>query len=95
MTLDEFLLARIAEDEAQARRGFAHPGRWITQSGIPDGVPNGISCTAVLAECAAKRLIVGADRRCFFESTTCGDEPLRALATVYADHPDYRQEWAL
>lgn len=24
----------------------------------------------------------------------CGDVILRALASVYADHPDYQQEWA-
>ena len=59
-TITEFLLARIAEDEAQARRGFSHPRRWVIVAvpGMPDGVPNGISCTAVLAECRAKRAIV-------------------------------------
>lgn len=57
----------------------------------------------VLAECKAKRRVIGqhphelnADdtvRRC----STCRGEglcgTLRALAAVYADHPDYRPEW--
>lgn len=54
-----------------------------------------------LAECAAKRAIaglhkVGADKcdehNAMFESIPC--PTIRALAAVYADHPDYQQEWA-
>ena len=40
----------------------------------------------VLAECDAKRRIV--ERRNHLDGPT-----LRALAAVYADHPDWREEW--
>ena len=39
----------------------------------------------VLAECAAKRVLLG----------NANYTALNALAAVYADHPDYKQEWAL
>jgi hypothetical protein len=45
--------------------------------------------TRVLAECRAKRQLVeavGAD-----DATR--DLVLRSLAVIYADHPDYREEW--
>ena len=61
----------------------------------------------VLAECEAKRRIVGEHHRSGVSCPTCslGDEDgevvywrdpcptLRLLALPYADHPDYRQEW--
>jgi hypothetical protein len=93
--LTEFLLARIPEDEAGAREAqalaniytdpqwhwlVAHNGgsRWQQTSHDP---------ARVLAECEAKRRIV----------EWCSDfmqwPPLYALAAVYADHPDYREEW--
>ena len=47
----------------------------------------------VLAECAAKRLIL----RIWFESEFCErdvmNDVIDALALPYADHPDYREEW--
>ena len=108
-TLADFLLARIAEDEAVARRIAAvgscepayHPAR-------------------VLAECAAKRAIVemhalmdGGDPDSFpYESedgrtvwpgcVICdgdstprrlGCDTVRHLAAPYADHPDYDPTW--
>lgn len=58
-----------------------------------------------LAECAAKRAIIelaeGVETMDYqirnewggdLEGT--GDDILKALAAIYADHPDYRQEWA-
>jgi len=62
----------------------------------------------VLAECEAKRRIVLAARdleRGMELTSYLGEEPesaaaanayefvLRELATIYADHPDYRDEW--
>ena len=100
MTLTEFLLARIAEDEAVAQDHAPEE--------YPDGVAVGvfgwsdmelltINPARVLAECAAKRRIVErADRMTDddeFEQD--GWRLLGTLASVYADHPDYRQEWAL
>lgn len=140
MTITEFLLARIAEDERCARN--ASPGPW-TFSDI-DSVGGGTiydptvaiasvewdaervdqrvrrtrpswqadatgehiarhDPARVLAECAAKRAIIGlwsdpAHIGSFTGDwdagyTEAADDALRALAAVYADHPDYKQEW--
>lgn len=122
VTLAEFLLARIAEDEAAvnertrygAPRGselleqfgdFGDDERWMIE--MPAG--------RLLAECEAKRQIVrlhepyGTPQRMVYGTiiacSTCGSvddaphewpcETLKALAAVYADHPDYREEWRL
>jgi hypothetical protein len=102
--LVEFLLDRIAEDEAAA---FGNK---------PDGyklaVVNGVTGTAVggarlRAECEAKRWIVtNADRllRSFAEpgvfwndvnrrERSHANTTLSLLAVAYADHADYRAEW--
>ena len=110
MTLVEFLEARIAEDEAEAK----------PMAGLDDDDRGGwaiVYAERVLAECAAKRAILemhgpvkdegwksGEDND-FLWCGSCGsidDSPwpypcgtLQALAAVYADHPDYQQEWAL
>lgn len=64
------------------------------------------SSTRVLAECAAKRAILEAHPTQIYsgikgqevmECQNCERFPcdtLKALASVYADHPDYSQEWA-
>jgi hypothetical protein len=99
MTLTEFLLARIAEDEAVASRGGRHnaPGVFANDN---------YGCllvdpARVLAECEAKRRVVK------LHSAESGQHPdfcghdlrelpcptLRLLALVYADHPDYLPEW--
>ncbi|CAI9417307.1 DUF6221 family protein [Nocardioides sp. T2.26MG-1] len=106
MTIVEFLLARIAEDE---RDGC--PCRFVDED-------RDICDDRWRAECGAKRQIIALHEqgdgvsyrgtefcsRC----TASGEYPaddaytdeqnwpcptLRALAAVYADHPDYRQEW--
>ena len=59
-TLTDFLLARVAEDEAQVEYA-TDPGGW-TLSGDERGYPV-ISRSRVLAECEAKRRIVGLHRR--------------------------------
>lgn len=134
MTLTDFLLARIAEDEAVARKAYPS-GRWsIDTSKRQVGITGDIAaqdapwrfaqasegCTAqhiarhdparVLAECAAKRQIMeelglisgetkpGADVRrgnplAANRVARGANRALRALASVYADHPDYRDEW--
>lgn len=94
ITLAEFLLARIAEDEAIARRRHAalgSPGPETTW---------GKAAKRTLAECEAKRRIVNAWRSGFLEedrySTGWHDFHVHALclyASVYTDHPDYREEW--
>jgi hypothetical protein len=92
MELIEFLLARIAEDEAVAqsigldprsvfRRYGGSTVRWIAAAGERPWVD---ARSRVLAECEAKRRIV----------TECGwVTVMQLLALPYAGHPDYRQEW--
>jgi hypothetical protein len=103
-TVTEFLFARIAEDEALLSRGD-RPRDARTQSAtILVG-----TCRAQ-AECRAKRLIVGLhegarDEWGFTGCLTCGNladstegfpcPTLRALASVYGDHPDHDDEWRL
>lgn len=85
MTLTEFLLARIAEDEADARGDTL--GAVIPQDCWgPD---------RVLAECEAKRRIVDACQNVeqVHAAEFLADRMLAFLALPYADHPDYREEW--
>jgi hypothetical protein len=134
MTLTEFLLARIAEDEAAARavpelrdlspyggqESISHAlNTFASEDGYPrqkypPEIPAHYSRhdpARVLAECGAYRAIVELHVRHDWlpvgrdECAECGcaddrsvDWPcptLRALASVYADHPDYQPEWAL
>lgn len=89
MEIDEFLLARIAEDEDKARAPLSD--NWW-QSIHPD---------RVLAECDSKRRIVS---RCepldpsLFAGDVTGWNRERSmmlwlLSLPYADHPDYREDW--
>lgn len=90
-TLVEFLLARIAEDEAVAAEQDG--AEYFTDGAWPEGMP-----ARVLAECAAKRAIIGmsiqATRESYVNAAAYLADALQALATVYADHPDYREEWS-
>ena len=94
MTLTEFLLARIAEDEAEVR---SHALVFLTK--VSSGQPIvGVEWSEerLLAECDAKRRIVERADLWKFDSSPYGRESglmLRYLALPYADHPDYRQEW--
>lgn len=102
MNITDFLLARIEEDEADARQededythttllptyDSQHQARWNTER--------------VLAECAAKREVVENLAMVKLEQPTLrelrgplADVTLRQLAAVYRGHPDYQQEWAL
>jgi hypothetical protein len=113
--LTEFLLARIAEDEAEVA---AFDKEWKTTTVARD-VPQGLAYitdteymsllvdpSRVLAECEAKRRIVERHGRCGTGMGYCDDgghgwggedglgcADLADLAAVYADHPDYRDEW--
>jgi hypothetical protein len=106
MTIVEFLEARITEDEARATSGWARRGdaRWETN----DYGQNFLTPSAILAECAAKRAIIGMHET--YASAVpesvgiaavgarCGQEVtcdvLRALAAVYKDHSDHDPQWA-
>ena len=107
-SLPDFVLARIAEDEAVAQHVAAiwaqlpHQPRGITVVGREV-----YYLERVLAECEAKRRIVDIHYdspvdddeygrihlcgACSPEAWPCAT--LRALASVYADHEDYREEW--
>ena len=88
MDIKDFLLARIAEDEAAAD--------WVAMV-FPDGDVTPLF-RRVLAECAAKRAIIGPPMAEELKAWSHGVDPsphaLRALASVYADHPDHQEEWA-
>lgn len=101
MTIVEFLLARIAEDESIGRDWKLNRGK-VEVHGGGTGYLALASPERVLAECAAKRAIMdehhpSADpcdaHNASFETIAC--DTLRHLAAVYEDHPDYRQEWKL
>jgi hypothetical protein len=125
LTITEFLLARIAEDEESANERVVgdspfgeevwfSEGRIYADRGKIDVTeqwhewvqahPLSERSKRTLAECDAKRRIVADLRHMEF------NDPLRrgdywrgqkdaarnaavAIASVYADHPDYREEW--
>lgn len=124
LTLTDFLLARIAEDEAVARNwdsdaecrvasmwvrehsyttvASAHPGQpWFADGREVDDPQHVVVLfdpARVLAECAAKRVIVGlwqeADKMYGGDVGAYMDNTLRALASVYADHDDFDPAWS-
>ena len=109
MTITEFLLARIAEDEAalERRGAFPHSTHGTDEVGAynprcPDclGLPGK---ARVLAECKAKRTIIRqagevealAAMGVYSEYSPYGLRyAMCALASIYAEHPDYDPDWA-
>lgn len=102
MTLTEFLLDRIAEDELEV--GPADPDEGAGPNGIGWAEVGALSevlmvrPSRVLAECEAKRRIVEEVREISAEpnppqALILADYMLQAIAGVYADHPDFREEW--
>jgi hypothetical protein len=109
----EFLLARIAEDEAKASpRRAATQGAWHDVMNCEWADGNGHDCTCgyparVLADCEAKRIIANVAQA--LDVRLRADEPgspqwheatayltvVQTLATSYADHPDYREDWRI
>lgn len=95
--LVEFLRARIDEDRAAAlAHGSSGPSRHLRDvTPEPYGEPG-----RVLAECEAKRAIVDGYWPATLNDLDASDEntpvplwTIKVLAAVYADHPDYREEW--
>lgn len=101
MTITEFLLARIEEDEAAAREWYG------------TGTVANRRDEFWLAECKSKREIIARHTPKhtydWGECSVCEDldnnvgqdyhetwpcRTMIALASVYADHPDYQQEWS-
>ena len=100
MDLSEFLLARIAEDEAWATSA------WREQSHAGGCDVCGASFPRLLAECEAKRRIVEHHRSndddwplCVICTEVGPDAQgwpcltLHLLALPYADHEDYDEAW--
>jgi hypothetical protein len=103
--LDEFLLARIAEDKRVAGEAEAE--------GLPDDYRAHFGPAHVLAECSAKRSMVLACRAARPDLAFLGSRPpglgdfpltptdqhqlaaltLALLALPYADHRDYQEQW--
>ena len=88
MTLTEFLLARIAEDEAAAL------SRLRGHRELPETERE----SRVFAECKAKRRIVEMGEAIEQQSPDRGRRDvagatLQLLALPYVDHPDYDEEW--
>ncbi len=94
----DFLLARIADDEkvAEAAIGTGYDLGYRLAVDEVEGHRSGVHIDPdrVLAECEAKRRIVEEWGRVERLGTNgFGPGVLRHLASVYADHPDYREEW--
>lgn len=107
-SITDFLDARISEDEAAAQKAADSPsqagmhwGRYYREVLGPGAVEVGTTVTSdyaahiarhdparVLAECAAKRELVEV-----WSDEHGGHHVLRALATIYKDHPDYDEKW--
>lgn len=115
MTLTEFLLARITEEQSIAHAAIDDGAHWAhlgdghiiqgdTGLTVSSGwlqMPHRIEAAdhialwdpaRVLAECEIKRWMVD-----IFGVTDYSryNDPMviRKIAILYADHPDYRQEW--
>lgn len=90
MTITEFLLARITEDEATVAYTAEHerPGghSYADVGGMGEILTVGTD--RVQAECAFKRWLIGT-----YSGTREAYLMFRAMATVYADHPDYFEGW--
>lgn len=96
LTLADFLLARIAEDEEDVTNARYDPSDhwWLPDAAYPK---------RLLAECEAKRRIVERGRLTEAWIPTTDERSIGAinanrftlqhLALPYADHPDYREEW--
>lgn len=97
--LAEFILARIAEDEAVAARAeraawTLTPDRRYNKWALRGGNGYGDVCVdaqRIAAECEAKRKIVENLQPWGPWDDLAADDVLKALASVYRDHPDYRE----
>lgn len=100
MELTEFLLARIAEDEA-LDSGMPHRNSCRQFGGWPGEPETEVPCSCgvtdrILAECEAKRRIVEACDPSGSQGpahAVLSDIALCAMASVYAGHPDYDEAW--
>lgn len=96
MTLTEFLLARLAEDETIAR-DWRHNRDKVEIHGGGTGYERLVNPDHVLADVEAKRAVLRLLDQIggHYEPNSARVVPniRRLLAAPYADHPDYDQEW--
>jgi hypothetical protein len=104
LTVTEFVLARIEADEsfalsAQAAASIYDEGtvrwHWLRTNGTSSAwEPTLIDPARVLAQCAAVRKIVEDTIALDGEYAGIGlSAAVRALAPIWSDHPDWREEW--
>jgi len=87
MTITEFLEERIAQDERDAHKLAETDMRPVLSLATTINHPQ-----RLLAEVAAKRAFL---ERIHKTGWTVGNIPFGLIvAAIYADHPDYQQEWA-
>jgi len=103
VTLTEFLLARIAEDQAVATLIQSAPPKWTMTVYPHDGEKIPVAAgpfdpARVLAECAVKRSVLelliadsGDSRNAVRRGWAV--EIFHQYAAVYADHPDFDPAW--
>ncbi|MGZ4516398.1 MAG: DUF6221 family protein [Mycobacteriaceae bacterium] len=101
LTVTDFVLARIAEEEWVANTasgtvsGPAQYGHHLWNFGDQRLE---ITRARVLAQCAAMREIVECHQEILTVCQGCATarypcRTLRALASIWSDHPDWREEW--
>lgn len=83
----DFLNARLAEDETEARRQLEQLGTAAATADL-----------RAFAECEAKRKIIAHHARLDRNHEPAGDQDymetfLFIIAEVYANHPDYKEDW--
>lgn len=110
MELSDFLLARIAEEASYAEHAkWAMQGEWFaTADDKVDEFVRHMSPSRVLAECEAKRAVLGTRQSFIAAAKAAGtlqtrltaagavaalDALLPFLSLPYADHPDYDPVW--
>jgi hypothetical protein len=105
LTVTDFFLARIAEDEAVAR-AYRDGNSWGNPyAGDGDGpdvaYSNRFDETRVLAQCAAMRKIVEMFQTARpalgeWESdyASAAYDAVRALASIWSDHPQFDPAWS-
>ena len=92
MTITDFLMARLYEDEAEALEANWKFGLVSAPKEVAPHIARH-DPARVLREVEAKRKIVR-DVACGFYDSDY-DEAVEHLAAVYSDHPDYDPDWAV
>ncbi|WP_280498378.1 DUF6221 family protein [Nocardia farcinica] len=107
MRIEEFIEARLAEDESAARKAADFPydapsdAPWVSMQLL---VRRGVAMTSdehfarhdparVLRQVAALREVVRVSAGT--GDPVYEDDLMRSVAAIWSDHPDYQPEWAV